>query len=183
MFFVCYSFVLHVTTINWHSLVGLCHFINCIPTYFVHPWIIMVIIILCKWHIVEHIEIVGSNIGTKTYLWNLARKQPWNSSVVSYYQDAWMLMYLKYMGMKAIELNYLGISKPSNGYWIMSEIFSSQLLNLFDWNFPSPRWWMSKPKIEIREMVSTWCSFEGKMKSNACLLQCANVHVGDFINV
>jgi hypothetical protein len=42
---------------------------------------------------------------------------------------------------------------------------------------------MSKPKIEIREMVSTWCSFEGKMKSNACLLQCANVHVGDFINV
>jgi hypothetical protein len=137
-------------------------FINCIPTYFVHPWIIMVIIILCKWHIVEHIEIVGSNIGTKTYLWNLARKQPWNSSVVSYYQDAWILMYLKYMGMKAIELNYLGISKPSNGYWSRGNIFIT-ILNLFNWNFPSPsKWWMFKPKIEIHEMVSTWCPFQGK---------------------
>jgi len=48
--------------------------------------------------------------------------------------------------------------------------------------FSITKWWMSKPKIEICEMVSTLCSFEGKMKSNACLLQCANVHVGDFIN-
>jgi hypothetical protein len=86
------------------------------------------------------------------------------------------------MGMKAIELNYLGISKPSNVIESCKRYFHRNF-EFVQLKFSITKWWMFKPKIEIHERVSTWCSFEGKMKSNACLLQCANVHVGDFVNV